>query len=35
MVLGRRLRACRSRKQKAVMAGCDWLTSIFKKFRYV
>lgn len=25
----------RSKAQKAIMAGCDWLTSIFKKLQYV
>lgn len=28
-------RVRRSRAQKAIMAGCDWLTSIFKKLQYV
>lgn len=31
--LGCRMR--RSRVQKAVVAGCDWLASIFKKLQYV
>lgn len=32
---GRGFRVRRSRAQKAIMAGCDWLTSIFKKLQYV